>query len=163
MSKFSLAETKVLFKYINLIIIGIHITLEVNVMGNKMVSLMTRSCLPRLPSLHVARLGRRAVNEMFDAMERDMMVPWGGYQGYPPQRGPFPPSYGSEYGVSLDMHETPEGFELSADLPGMRKEDIAIDVDNDTRVLTVSAERKNAQGADDNGFNSQRRYSRIDP
>lgn len=97
---------------------------------------------------------------MFDAMESDVMMPWGGHQGYPPQRGPFPPSYGGEYGVSLDMHESPEGFELSADLPGIRKEDISIDVDNDTRVLTVSAERKNAQGADDNGFNSQRRYSR---
>lgn len=39
-----------------------------------------------------------------------------------------------------DVIDTGEAFKLEAELPGFRKEDIKIDVEND--VLTISAERK---------------------
>lgn len=44
--------------------------------------------------------------------------------------------------MSLDLKETDGGFELLTDLPGMRKEDITVDVDSDSNILTVSGERK---------------------
>ena len=43
----------------------------------------------------------------------------------------------------VDVHEEGEQFVVDFDLPGMRKEDITIEVEND--VLTVSGERKTGE------------------
>ncbi len=50
-----------------------------------------------------------------------------------------------------DIRETDSGFELEADLPGFKKEDIKIDVNGDR--LTVSAERKDQHEEKDNKGN----------
>lgn len=99
-------------------------------------------------------LNRRAINDVFESMERDALAPWGMASrvptiGFPSHRGGgmFPAitrgGFGdSDFGVHLDFHETSAGFEMTADLPGMKKEDITVDVDNESGVLTVSGERK---------------------
>lgn len=48
----------------------------------------------------------------------------------------------SSFGMHVDLKETADGYEVLADLPGMRKEDISIDVDNENNILTLSGERK---------------------
>ena len=45
-------------------------------------------------------------------------------------------------GMRVDVHESDNAFEIHADLPGVKKEDIEITLEND--VLTVSA-RKNTE------------------
>ena len=44
--------------------------------------------------------------------------------------------------MNIDFHETRNGFQLTAEPPGMREEDISVDVDNESGLLTVSGERK---------------------
>ncbi|CAN0037437.1 unnamed protein product [Laminaria digitata] len=107
------------------------------------------------------------MNDVFDSMERDLlMAPFGSATRFPN----FPTGHmltgfsgggGSgvgegKFGMHLDFHETDAGFELSADLPGVQKEDITVDVDNESRVLTVSGERKskreeNSDGGEEGG------------
>ena len=51
--------------------------------------------------------------------------------------------WGSGHSVSAfrtDVIDTGDAYQLQAELPGFKKEDISIDVEND--VLTISAERK---------------------
>ena len=43
-------------------------------------------------------------------------------------------------GMRVDVHETDDNYEIHADLPGVKKEDIAITLQND--VLTVSASKE---------------------
>jgi len=54
----------------------------------------------------------------------------------------FQPSQGDARGISfpIDIDETEDAYQLKADLPGLEKSDI--DVDLRENVLTVSAERK---------------------
>ncbi len=42
-------------------------------------------------------------------------------------------------GMRVDVHETDDAFEIHADLPGIKKEDIDVRLEND--VLTVSASK----------------------
>ena len=46
-----------------------------------------------------------------------------------------------------DISETADGYKLEADLPGFRKEDIHIDIDDD--ILTIKAEH--TESKDENG------------
>lgn len=102
------------------------------------------------------------MNDMFDSMERDMMLaPWGGMASRFPAARMMPAltsgggqlqRQDSYLNMHLDFHETAQGFELQADLPGMKKEDISVDVDNASGMLTVSAERhkeEKMEGTDD--------------
>jgi len=43
--------------------------------------------------------------------------------------------------IKMDIHETDDNFQVTADLPGYAKENITVDYDKD--VLTISATRKN--------------------
>ena len=76
---------------------------------------------------------------MFRSMEQDMMAPWGFATRFPAAGGAFPAMSGD---MNLDFHETKDGFQLTADLPGMTEKDISVDVDTKSGVLTVSGERK---------------------
>ncbi|MFO0744527.1 MAG: Hsp20/alpha crystallin family protein [Myxococcota bacterium] len=44
---------------------------------------------------------------------------------------------------SVDIHETPEHFELRAELPGVKKEDVKLTLENG--LLTLTGERKSEQ------------------
>lgn len=118
------------------------------------------------------------MNGVFDAMEQDMMppgdmmAPWGMAPG--DMMAPwglasrFPsaelframPNAGlrdERFNMHLDFHETDNGFEMTADLPGMSKEDITVDIDNDSGVLTVSGERKNSREERSDGGDGSRK------
>lgn len=51
---------------------------------------------------------------------------------------------------AVDIHETKEGYELLADLPGMKSEDVDLTVENG--VLTVSGERKAEKTEEKEGY-----------
>ena len=53
--------------------------------------------------------------------------------------------------------KTSNGFQLTADLPGMKEEDISVDAHNKSGVLTVSGERKNERKEKGDGEDGQRR------
>lgn len=84
------------------------------------------------------------MNDMFESMERDFFGPWGTLAPrFPPAMADMPRALTKgNYAMDLDLHETKDGYELTADLPGMSKEDITVDVDSESRVLTVSGERQ---------------------
>lgn len=68
------------------------------------------------------------------------------------------PSYKRDgFMPSVDISETEKQFELSVELPGMKKEDICIDLENGR--LTISGERKFENN--ENGKNYHRVESRF--
>lgn len=105
------------------------------------------------------------MNDVFDSMERDIMAPMGmgsrfpiGFPGNPSHRiTSFPGGFNGDFGMNLDFHETSKGFELNADLPGMKKEDITVDVDRDSGVLTVTGERKQEREEKSEGAEGDRK------
>ena len=58
----------------------------------------------------------------------------GGQVGLPNSRFPFLNS------MALDVHENDKNYTLKADVPGVPKENVKVEVDGDT--LTISADRK---------------------
>lgn len=65
-----------------------------------------------------------------------------------------------QWGPSVDIHENADSYQIEADLPGMRKEDISIDLQDN--VLTISGERKQeseASGQED--VRVERRYGKF--
>ncbi|CAM9732699.1 unnamed protein product, partial [Hapterophycus canaliculatus] len=83
---------------------------------------------------------RRTISDAFRSIEHDMLAPWGLASRFPVAGGASPALSGD---MNLDFHETKDGFELIADLPGMTEKDISVNVDTESGVLTVSGERKN--------------------
>ena len=106
------------------------------------------------------------MHDVFDSMERDLIAPSGMSSRFPIG---FPassiglvsavPSMGREggLGMNLDSHEATNGYELSADLPGMKKEDIKVDIDSGSGFLTVTGERKQEREDKSEGDNEQRK------
>ena len=105
------------------------------------------------------------MHDVFDSMERDIMTPSGMSSRLPTIDFPGSsiglvsavPSMGREgsLGMNLDFHETNNGYELSADLPGMKKEDIKVDIDSESGVLTLTGERKQEREEKSEGDNEQ--------
>ncbi|CAM9878466.1 unnamed protein product [Scytosiphon promiscuus] len=101
----------------------------------------------------------RTISDAFRSMEQDMLAPWGLASRFPGPGGAFPALSGS---MNLDFHETKDGFELTADLPGMRQEDISVDVDTESGVLTVSGERKDEREEKGDGDDGGRKYHFVE-
>ena len=107
------------------------------------------------------------MHDVFDSMERDLVAPSGMSSRFPVINFPGSsisvvsavPSMGGEggLGMNLDFHETNKGYELSADLPGMKKEDIKVDIDSESGVLTVTGERKQEREEKGGDNNEQRK------
>ena len=61
----------------------------------------------------------------------------------------------------VDIHETNEGFQLMAELPGVKQEDIQVSVEGDT--LTLKGERKHeAEVKEDQYHRIERSYGRFE-
>ena len=74
----------------------------------------------------------------------------------------FAPASMDENSFKVDVKETDKGYELSADLPGMKKEDIHLSYENN--YLTISAQKEDAQDAkDEDGqyIRRERRYGSM--
>lgn len=122
---------------------------------NQVRALAASSCVLMLsPPLITRRM-----QSMMQEVERSFFEPFGMAGGFGPPSFDMPLSRmsRSSAGVSLDVRETDKGFELAADLPGMRKEDISVDVDRSSNVLTVSGERKHEREESDGGRGGERR------
>jgi HSP20 family protein len=97
---------------------------------------------------------------MFDEFERDL---WGPYMLA--SRASSPSTAVSTHmqrphSMSIDVAETENEFRVIADLPGVNKEDINIDVDGNT--LSVSAERKREEEEKTDKFHRvERSYGKI--
>lgn len=65
------------------------------------------------------------------------------------------------WGPNVDIVENPEGYEIHAELPGMKQEDVKITLDNN--VLTLSGEKKQEVKEDrDNLLRVERSYGRFE-
>lgn len=73
--------------------------------------------------------------------------------------GPELDSWTTEYSFvpPCDIEEREDCFLLSMDIPGLRKEDIQIETDQDT--LTISGERKQEKNKTENGVLRMERFS----
>lgn len=61
------------------------------------------------------------------------------------------PSAAAGMRVAVDVKEEDDRYEIVADVPGLSKEDITIQVNPD-RVLTLSGERKSEEEKDEDGY-----------
>lgn len=71
--------------------------------------------------------------------------------------GDFPALATAQWLPAVDVEETGDAYRISADVPGMKPEDI--DITLEKGVLTLKGERKSEYSADDNGARHVERSS----
>jgi HSP20 family protein len=64
-------------------------------------------------------------------------------------------AFGTAFAPSLDVRETQQGLELTAELPGMAEEDIELLLDGE--VLTLRGEKKEERRTEERGIHMQER------
>jgi len=67
------------------------------------------------------------------------------------------PRYTQDLTFNLDISETPEKYSIQCDLPGVKREDIQMNI-HPNRVLEISCERKVLENNEDAKVNRQERY-----
>lgn len=87
------------------------------------------------------------VEDLFDRYTRSL--PW------PPRRSGAGAAL-AEWNPRVDISETEGAYEIRADLPGVRKEDLKVTVDNG--VLTVQGERHQEKKDDNERFHRVERF-----
>lgn len=71
-----------------------------------------------------------------------------------------PDSNSSKTFLPVEFHETENAYHLSADIPGLKKEDISIEFHD--HVLSISAERSSSEEKKDKqGYWSEKKYGRY--
>ena len=86
--------------------------------------------------------GRRS--NVFDPFSLDV---WDPFEGFPFSTGHVPSSGGESSAIAntrVDWKETPQAHVFSVDLPGLKKEDVKVEVE-DGRVLQISGEKTKEQ------------------
>ncbi|MBX9701911.1 MAG: Hsp20/alpha crystallin family protein, partial [Acetobacteraceae bacterium] len=73
------------------------------------------------------------------------------FRGMPALRAGF----GMGFAPSLDVKETPQGVELTAELPGVKEDDVELSLEGD--LLTLSGEKREERRSDDKGMHMQER------
>ena len=79
--------------------------------------------------------GRRS--NVFDPFSLDL---WDPFQGFPSALTNLPDSSAAIANTRIDWKETPEAHVFKADLPGLKKEEVKVEVE-EGRVLQISDER----------------------
>jgi HSP20 family protein len=98
---------------------------------------------------------RRQVDQLFDDFAGTFGLPAFGF-GFPTAAQPR----SAVADVRVEVSETPEGYDIAAEVPGMSEDDIDIDLNND--VLTIKGEKK--AESEDTGKNyhvAERTYGRF--
>ncbi|XP_059666356.1 18.2 kDa class I heat shock protein-like [Cornus florida] len=87
--------------------------------------------------------GRRS--NVFDPFSLDV---WDPFEGFPPLsdkiRSNFPSEASSLARANIDWKETPTAHVFKADVPGLKKEEVKVEMEDD-RVLQISGERSREQ------------------
>ncbi len=82
----------------------------------------------------------RRMNRLFNDLSKDVSRAWPG----------VPESGRPVFELALDVIELPDSYIIKADIPGMKKEDISVDVQGN--MLTISGERKSEEDSSQNGY-----------
>ncbi|URE16996.1 heat shock [Musa troglodytarum] len=90
--------------------------------------------------------------KLFDPFSLDLCDPFDGFPfgssssllSFPRPSIPFPSEVSAFVGTHIDWKETPEAHVFKADLPGLKKEEVKVEVE-DGRVLQISGERKSEE------------------
>lgn len=101
--------------------------------------------------------------DVFDRMENEFASAFG--ETFPSPRdlfeGPLPSSWTGGMRVAMDVKEHGDRYELTADVPGLSKEDISIQVRGD-RVLVISGERTaDSEDKGDGYYRMERSYGKF--
>ena len=74
---------------------------------------------------------------------------------------PFAMPAETELTMKIDVKEDEKGFIVKADIPGVKKEDIQIDVDEDRISLRAEAKREKEEKKDEKVVYSERSYGMV--
>jgi HSP20 family protein len=89
-------------------------------------------------------------------------VPFGdlAFSGWPRSLRRFMRELPDEPPIKLDVTEDDKAFYVKAEVPGVKKEDIAIEVDGNQVSLSTEVKRENEEKKGDNVLHSERFYGR---
>ena len=71
----------------------------------------------------------------------------------------FPPE--TDLAMKIDVSEDDKGFTVKADIPGVKKEDIQVDIDDDQVSLRAQAKKEKEQKKDEKVVYSERAYGMV--
>jgi HSP20 family protein len=67
----------------------------------------------------------------------------------------------SELKMKIDVAEDENGYTVQADIPGVKKEDIQVDIDGETVSVRAEAKREKEEKKDDKVVYSERSYGMV--
>ena len=92
----------------------------------------------------------------FSQMQREIgRVVEDAFRGMPALRAGLGAGPGAGFAPSLDVKETPQGLELTAELPGVKEEEIHLSMEGET--LTLRGEKREEKTSEEGGVHLQER------
>jgi len=74
---------------------------------------------------------------------------------------PFAYPQDAELAIKIDVKEDGKSYTVKADVPGVRKEDIQIDIDDDVVTLRAETKKEKEEKKDEKVVYSERRYGMV--
>jgi HSP20 family protein len=97
-------------------------------------------------------LTRRGSHSLLDEFFRDMSP---GFFIQPLHGDPLPTQ------IRLDINEAKDAFEVTAEIPGVRKEDIRIELDGNLLSLQAEVRQEDSQGGEGRAVRKERYYGSV--
>ena len=95
------------------------------------------------------RISDTGIGDSLESAFRRFLAPWGNDMDATPLR------------MRLDIAETPEAFEVKADLPGVNKEDIQVRIHGNTVQIDAEVRREKDQKSGDKLLRSERYQGNV--
>lgn len=113
-----------------------------------------------LPRIFGASSGVTPQNDPFGAFQREVNRVFDEvFRGFPAMGGRGAALMGG-FAPSLDVHETEQGLEITAELPGMGEDDVELRLEGD--LLSLSGEKRSERAETQGGMHmSERSYGRF--